>query len=126
MVTALKMMGFDDVFDVNMTADLTILEEGTELLNRLSNNGKLPMLTSCSPAWIKFVEHYYPEFIPNLSSCKSPQQMMGAVCKTYYAEKLGKDPKDIVVVSVMPCTARSSKRAETTRAPRAYPTSTSP
>ncbi|HOB63927.1 MAG TPA: NADH-dependent [FeFe] hydrogenase, group A6 [Clostridia bacterium] len=110
MVTALKMMGFDDVFDVNMTADLTILEEGTELLNRLSNNGKLPMLTSCSPAWIKFVEHYYPEFIPNLSSCKSPQQMMGAVCKTYYAEKLGKDPKDIVVVSVMPCTAKKFEK----------------
>jgi NADP-reducing hydrogenase subunit HndD len=113
MVTAMRMMGFKNVFDVNMTADLTIMEEGTELLNRLQKGGVLPMMTSCSPAWIKFVEHYYPEFIPNLSSCKSPQQMFGAVCKTYYAEKLGIDPKNMVVVSVMPCTA---KKFEKTRA----------
>lgn len=110
MVTALKLMGFKNVFDVNMTADLTIMEEGTEFLGRLKNGGTLPMLTSCSPAWIKFVEHFYPEFIPNLSTCKSPQQMFGAVCKTYYAEKIGVDPKDIVVVSVMPCTAKKFEK----------------
>ncbi|MGI6594788.1 MAG: NADH-dependent [FeFe] hydrogenase, group A6 [Christensenellales bacterium] len=110
MVTALRMLGFDNVFDVNFTADLTILEEGTEFLGRVKNGGVLPMMTSCSPAWIKFVEHYYPEMIPNLSTCKSPQQMFGAVCKTYYAEKLGKDPKDIVVVSIMPCTAKKFEK----------------
>lgn len=110
MVTALKMLGFDDVFDVNFTADLTIMEEGTEFLGRVKNGGVLPMMTSCSPAWIKFVEHYYPEMIPNLSSCKSPQQMFGAICKTYYAEKIGKDPKDIVVVSIMPCTAKKFEK----------------
>ena len=110
MVTALRMMGFNNVFDVNMTADLTILEEGTELLGRLNNGGTLPLLTSCSPAWIKYVEHYYPEFIPNLSSCKSPQQMFGAVCKTYYAEKMGIDPKDMIVVSVMPCVAKKFEK----------------
>lgn len=110
MVTAMKRMGFDRVFDVNMTADLTIIEEGYELLGRLNNGGVTPMLTSCSPAWIKYVEHYYPELIPNLSSCKSPQQMLGAVCKTYYAEKFGIDPKDIVVVSIMPCTAKKFEK----------------
>jgi len=110
MVSALRMMGFQNVFDVNFTADLTILEEGTELLGRIQKGGVLPMMTSCSPAWIKYVEHYYPEFIPNLSSCKSPQQMFGAVCKTYYAEKLGINPKDMVVVSVMPCTAKKFEK----------------
>ena len=110
MVTAMRKMGFDAVFDVNMTADLTIMEEGTEFLSRLNNGGTLPMMTSCSPAWIKFVEHNYPEFIPNLSSCKSPQQMFGAICKTYYAEKMGIDPKDMVVVSVMPCTAKKFEK----------------
>ena len=110
MVTAMRKMGFNAVFDVNMTADLTIMEEGTEFLSRLNNGGTLPMMTSCSPAWIKFVEHNYPEFIPNLSSCKSPQQMFGAICKTYYAEKMGIDPKDMVVVSVMPCTAKKFEK----------------
>ena len=110
MVTAMRKMGFNAVFDVNMTADLTIMEEGTEFLGRLNNGGVLPMMTSCSPAWIKFVEHNYPEFIPNLSSCKSPQQMFGAICKTYYAEKMGIDPKDMVVVSVMPCTAKKFEK----------------
>ena len=110
MVTAMRKMGFNAVFDVNMTADLTIMEEGTEFLGRLQNGGALPMMTSCSPAWIKFVEHNYPEFIPNLSSCKSPQQMFGAICKTYYAEKMGIDPKDMVVVSVMPCTAKKFEK----------------
>lgn len=106
MVTALKMLGFDKVFDTDFGADLTIMEEATEFIDRVKNGGTLPMITSCSPGWIKFCEHYYPEFIPNLSSCKSPQQMTGAIIKTYYAEKEGLDPKDIVVVSVMPCTAK--------------------
>ncbi len=110
MVTAMRMMGFKNVFDVNVTADLTIMEEGTEFLNRINNGGVLPMMTSCSPAWIKYVEYNYPDLIPNLSSCKSPQQMFGAVCKTYYAEKLGIDPKNIVVVSVMPCTAKKFEK----------------
>jgi NADP-reducing hydrogenase subunit HndD len=112
MVTALKQLGFDKVFDTNFAADLTIIEEGTELLTRLKKkivNGEnipLPMFTSCSPGWIKFAEYYYPEFLPNLSTCKSPQQMFGAVAKTYFAKKIEKDIKDIVVVSVMPCTAK--------------------
>ena len=110
MVTALKKLGFHDVFDVDFAADLTIMEEGTEFLSRLNGGDKLPLLTSCSPAWIKYVEHNYPDLIDNLSSCKSPQQMFGAVCKTYYAEKLGIDPKDIVVVSVMPCTAKKFEK----------------
>ncbi len=110
MVAAMKALGADDVFDVNMTADLTIMEEGFEFLDRVKNDGVLPMFTSCSPAWIKFVEHYYPEYIPNLSTCKSPQQMFGAVIKTYYAEKKGMDPKDMVVVSVMPCTAKKFEK----------------
>lgn len=113
MVAAIKALGADAVFDVDFSADLTIMEEGYEFLNRVKNGGVLPMMTSCSPAWIKYVEHYYPELIPNLSSCKSPQQMFGAIVKTYYAEKIGKDPKDIYVVSVMPCTA---KKFEKTRA----------
>ncbi len=106
MVAALKRLGFDFVFDTNFTADLTILEEGTELLERVQNKGVLPMITSCSPGWVKFCEHYYPDLIPNLSTCKSPQQMFGAVTKTYFAEKMGWDPKDIVCVSIMPCTAK--------------------
>ena len=106
MVTALKRLGFKKVFDTNFTADLTIMEEATELLDRVNNGGKLPMITSCSPGWIKYCEHYYPDMIDNLSSCKSPQQMMGAVIKTYFAEKEGIDPKDIFVVSIMPCTAK--------------------
>ena len=106
MVAALKMLGFDKVFDTNFTADLTIMEEATEFLERFEKKENLPLITSCSPGWIKFCEHYYPEFIPNLSSCKSPQGMFGSVAKTFYAEKMGIDPKDIYVVSVMPCTAK--------------------
>ncbi len=106
MVAALRRLGFDKVFDVDTAADVTIMEEGTELLERVKNGGTLPLITSCSPGWVKFCETYYPEFIPNLSSCKSPQQMYGALMKTYYAEKAGIDPKDIFVVSVMPCTAK--------------------
>ncbi len=112
MVAALKRLGFDKVFDTNTAADFTIVEEATELLDRVKNGGKLPLITSCSPGWIKFCEYYYPEQIGHLSSCKSPQQMGGALIKTYWAEKMGYDPKDIVVVSVMPCTA---KKFEITR-----------
>lgn len=103
---ALKKMGFDGVFDVDTAADVTIMEEGTELLHRLQNGGPLPLITSCSPGWIKFAEFYYPEMLENISSCKSPQGMYGSLMKTYYAEKQGIDPKDMVVVSVMPCTAK--------------------
>lgn len=110
MVAALKKLGFDWVFDVNVTADLTILEEGTEFIGRVLNGGKLPMITSCSPGWIKYIEHYYPDYLAHLSSCKSPQQMFGAVCKTYFAEKMGLDPKNIVVVSIMPCTAKKFEK----------------
>ena len=106
MVAGLRRLGFDKVFDTNFTADLTIIEEGHELLGRLKNGGKLPMLTSCSPGWINFIEHFYPDLLPHVSSCKSPQQMFGALAKTYYAEKMGIDPKDIFVVSMMPCTAK--------------------
>lgn len=110
MVAALRRLGFNNVFDVDFTADLTIMEEGYEFLGRVTNGGVLPMMTSCSPGWIKFVEHYYPELIPNLSSCKSPQQMFGAVCKTYYAEKLGIPAEKISVVSIMPCTAKKFEK----------------
>ena len=112
MVTALRRLGFHAVFDTNFTADLTIIEEGTELLMRLKSalvekqSVALPMFTSCSPGWIKFAEYYYPEFLPNLSSCKSPQQMFGAVAKTYYAAKKNIKPENMVVVSIMPCTAK--------------------
>ena len=106
MVASLRRLGFDKVFDTNFGADLTILEEGTEFLDRVKNGGVLPMITSCSPGWIKFCEHYYPDLLPNLSTCKSPQQMTGAIIKSYYAEKEGIDPKNIVSVSVMPCTAK--------------------
>ncbi len=106
MVSAIKALGFDGVYDMNLTADLTIIEEATELMGRIQNGGKLPLITSCSPGWIKYCEHYFPEMTENLSSCKSPQQMFGAVVKTYYAEKMGWDPKDIFFVSVIPCTAK--------------------
>ena len=114
MAAALKRLGFDKVFDTDFGADLTIMEEANELLDRLNNGGVLPMITSCSPGWIKFCEHYYSDFIPNLSSCKSPHEMEGAIIKSYYAQKAGIDPKDIVVVSVMPCTAKKyeAKRPE--------------
>lgn len=111
MVAALRRMGFDRVFDTNFAADLTILEEGHELLDRLQNGGKLPMITSCSPGWIRFCEFYYPEFLENLSSCKSPHQMMGAVLKSYYAEMNNLDPKKVFVVSVMPCTSKKTESA---------------
>ena len=106
MVAALRRLGFDKVFDTNFAADLTIMEEANELVERIQNGGVLPMITSCSPGWVKYCEHYFPDMIPNLSSCKSPQQMFGAVAKTWYAKQLGIDPKDMVVVSVMPCTAK--------------------
>jgi iron-only hydrogenase group A len=106
MVTALRRMGFDRVFDTGFTADLTIMEEASELAHRVANDGTLPMFTSCSPGWIKFVETFYPEFTANLSTCKSPQQMMGAIIKSYFAEKEGIDPSKIFSVSVMPCTAK--------------------
>lgn len=106
LAAALRRLGFDKVFDTNFSADLTIMEEANEFVERVQNGGKLPMITSCSPGWVKYCEHYYPEFTENLSTCKSPQQMFGAIAKSYYAEKNGIDPKDIVMVSVMPCTAK--------------------
>lgn len=109
MVAALKRLGFDKVFDTNFSADLTIMEEGTELLSRIKNGGTLPMITSCSPGWIRYCELNYPDFLENLSTCKSPQQMFGAIVKTYYAEKAGIDPKNIVSVSVMPCTSKKTE-----------------
>lgn len=109
MTAALRRMGFARVFDTAFTADLTIMEEGSELLARLGGKGPLPMMTSCSPGWINYVETFHPAWIGNLSSCKSPQQMMGALIKTYYAEKRGVDPKDIFSVSIMPCTAKKGE-----------------
>jgi len=111
MVTALKRLGFDKVYDTNFAADLTIMEEGYELLHRVQNGGVLPMMTSCSPGWIRFLEFNYPELIPNLSTAKSPHMMMGAIIKTYYAKKHGIDPKSIFVVSIMPCTAKKAEIA---------------
>ncbi len=110
MVTAMRRLGFDKVFDVDFGADLTIMEEGTEFIERLTHGGKLPMITSCSPGWIKYCEHYYPDMLDNLSSCKSPMQMYGAVIKTYFAEKNGLDPRNIFVVGVMPCTAKKFEK----------------
>ena len=106
MVTALRRLGFDRVFDVDNGADFTIMEEGTEFLERIQEGGALPMITSCSPGWIRYCEQHHPDMLPHLSTCKSPQQMFGSLVKSYYAEKMGIDPKDIVVVSVMPCTAK--------------------
>lgn len=121
MAAALRRLGFDKVFDTDFGADLTIMEEGHELLGRVKNGGVLPMITSCSPGWINFCEHYYPEFIPNLSSCKSPQQMQGAMIKTWYAEKNGIDPKDIVSVAVMPCIAKKGECGREEMAASGYP-----
>jgi len=117
LVASLRRLGFDKVFDTDFAADLTIMEEGTELLGRIKNGGVLPMITSCSPGWIKYCESFYPEFIPNLSSCKSPHEMMGSVIKSYYAEKNNIDPKKIFTVSVMPCTAKKfeAQRPELSR-----------
>ena len=106
MAAALRRLGFDGVYDMNFTADLTIIEEAHEFIERVQNGGKLPMITSCSPGWVKFCEHYFPEMTENLSTCKSPQQMFGALYKTYFAKKMGIDPKDIVFVSAIPCTAK--------------------
>lgn len=106
MITALRRLGFDKVFDVDHAADVTIMEEGTEFLHRLQEGGTLPLITSCSPGWIRYCEQHYPEMLPNVSTCKSPQQMFGSLAKSYYAEQSGIDPKDIFVVSIMPCTAK--------------------
>ncbi len=106
MVAALKRLGFDGVYDMNFTADLTIMEEGYELIGRIQNGGKLPMITSCSPGWIKFCEHYFPEMTENLSTCKSPQQMFGAIYKAYFCKKMGVAPEDVFFVSAIPCTAK--------------------
>jgi len=106
MVAALRRLGFDKVFDTDIGADLTIVEEANEVIERVKEGGVLPMITSCSPGWVKYCEHYYPEQIPHLSSCKSPQQMFGAINKTWYAKKMGLDPENIVVVGIMPCTAK--------------------
>ena len=106
MAAALRRLGFDKVFDTDFAADLTIMEEANEFIERVQNGGTLPLITSCSPGWVKFCEHYYPDLLDHLSSCKSPQQMFGATAKTYYAEKMGLDPKNIVMVSIMPCTAK--------------------
>ena len=106
MAAALRRLGFDKVFDTDFSADLTIMEEAHEFIDRVQNGGVLPLITSCSPGWVKYCEHYFPDMTENLSSCKSPQQMFGAIVKSYYAEKMGIDPKDIVSVSVMPCTAK--------------------
>ncbi len=111
MVNSLKRIGFDQVYDTNFAADLTILEEGTELLNRINNGGKLPMITSCSPGWIRYCEFNYPEFLENLSTCKSPHQMFGAILKSYYAEKNNIDPKKMFTVSIMPCTSKKTEAA---------------
>ena len=121
MIAALRRLGFDRVFDTDTAADLTIMEEGTELIERIKNGGKLPLITSCSPGWIKFCEHNYPEFLDNLSSCKSPHQMFGAVLKSYYAEKQGIDPSKIFVVSIMPCTAKKFEARRPELSSTGYP-----
>ena len=109
MVAALKRCGFDRVYDTNFGADLTIMEEGTELLKRIENGGTLPMFTSCSPGWVRYIEYEYPDLLPHLSSAKSPHMMFGAICKTYWAKKHNVDPKKIFVVSIMPCIAKKSE-----------------
>ena len=121
MVAALRRLGFDKVFDADFGADLTIVEEANEFLGRVQNGGMLPMITSCSPGWIKYCEHYYPDMLDHLSTCKSPQQMSGAIIKTWYAEKMGIDPKDIVVVGIMPCTAKKFETKRDDQAASGYP-----
>lgn len=121
LAAALRRLGFAKVFDTDFAADLTIMEEGTELLDRLQNGGTLPMITSCSPGWIKYCETFYPEFIPNLSSCKSPHEMLGAMVKSYFAEKNGIDPKTMYVVSVMPCTAKKFEAQRPEQGTDGYP-----
>ena len=110
MVAALKRLGVDKVYDTNFGADLTIMEEATELLSRINNGGALPMITSCSPGWVNYAEYYYGDQLDHLSSCKSPHQMQGAIIKSYFAEQKGLDPKDICVVSIMPCTAKKYEK----------------
>jgi NADP-reducing hydrogenase subunit HndD len=121
MAAALKLMGFDGVFDTDTAADFTIMEEGTELLQRLQNGGVLPLITSCSPGWVKFCEHNFPEFLDNLSTAKSPHEMFGAIMKSYYAEKKGIAPADLYVVSVMPCTAKKFEAGREELAGTGYP-----
>ena len=121
MVAALRRLGFDKVFDTDFGADLTIVEEANEFLGRVQNGGVLPMITSCSPGWIKYCEHYYPDMLDHLSTCKSPQQMSGAIIKTWYAEKMDVDPKDIVVVGIMPCTAKKFETKRDDQAASGYP-----
>mgnify|MGYP003761150359 CR=1 FL=1 len=121
MVSALRKLGFDKVFDTDFAADLTIMEEGTELLDRLKNGGKLPLITSCSPGWIKYCEHFHPDMLENLSTCKSPHEMLGALVKSYYAEKEGIDPSKIVVVSIMPCTAKKFEAQRPELSATGYP-----
>ena len=121
MVAALRRLGFDKVFDTDFGADLTIVEEANEFLGRVQNGGVLPMITSCSPGWIKYCEHYYPDMLDHLSSCKSPQLMSGAVIKTWYAERMGIDPKDIVVVGIMPCTAKKFETKRENQSASGYP-----
>ncbi len=121
MVAALRRLGFDKVFDTDFGADLTIVEEANEFLGRVQNGGVLPMITSCSPGWIKYCEHYYPDMLDHLSTCKSPQQMSGAIIKTWYADKMGIDPKDIVVVGIMPCTAKKFETKRDDQAASGYP-----
>ncbi|MCG0237879.1 MAG: [FeFe] hydrogenase, group A [Firmicutes bacterium] len=121
MVAALRRLGFDRVFDTNLGADLTIVEEASELIQRLRSGGPLPLMTSCCPGWVKYAEHFWPEFLDNLSSCKSPHQMFGAMAKTYYAQKMGIDPAKIVVVSIMPCTAKKFEASRPELAGSGYP-----
>ena len=121
MVNAIRQIGFDRVYNMNLTADMTIVEEATELIQRIQNGGKLPMITSCSPGWIKYCEHYFPQFTENLSTCKSPQQMFGATYKTYWAQKNGIDPKDIFFVSVIPCTAKKFEVQRDDQSASGYP-----
>ncbi len=121
MVSALRRLGFDAVFDTDLAADMTIVEEANELVERLKKGATLPMITSCSPGWVNYCEHYYPEFVENLSSCKSPQQMFGALTKTWYAKRMGLDPKDIFVVGIMPCTAKKFEVAREDEAAAGVP-----
>ena len=121
MAAALRRLGFNKVFDTDFGADLTIMEEANEFVERVKNGGKLPMITSCSPGWVKYCEHYFPDMTDNLSSCKSPAQMFGAITKSYFAEKMGIDPKNIVVVSIMPCTAKKFEIGREDESGAGYP-----
>ena len=120
LITSLKMLGFNKVFDINYGADLTVIEEANELLERLEKNKELPLITSCCPGWVNYVTNNYPSLFKNLSTCKSPQQMFGAICKTYYAKMNNINPKDIFVVTVMPCIAKKYE-AQTTKNATKYP-----